>query len=183
MDEIEKRKAGRPFKMNNWLPQLKIVLKNEDWIFLTDEDLVFLVNSKLPENEQISQSAYKQWKSGKFAPDNETGKEFINCIKLALIKQKQMLGKRLFEDPANAFSIRWILERKWSELNLKSISENINKNEQATVIQITAGNDEQKKLIESIMNAEFTEIQPLQLNKKTDVDDSTDNENEDEIGF
>jgi hypothetical protein len=43
------------------------------------------------------------------------------------------------------------MERKFSEWNLKHISENINKNEQATVIQITAGND--KKIdIESIMN-------------------------------
>jgi hypothetical protein len=47
------------------------------------------------------------------------------------------------------------MERKFSEWNLKHISENINKNEQATVIQITAGNDEQKKLIESIMNTDY----------------------------
>jgi hypothetical protein len=38
--------AGRPFKMNNWLA-LKGVLADEDILFLSDKDLVFLVNNNL----------------------------------------------------------------------------------------------------------------------------------------
>lgn len=179
-NEIEKNgRAGnsRPFKMNNWLPKLKLVLENEDWVFLTDEELVFLVNSKLKPEEQICQSTFEKWKSGKYAPDETIAKEFANAIKLALIRQKQMLGQRMFSETAgNWQKVSWILERKWSDLNLKKISENINKNEQSTVIHITAGNEQQKALIESIMNIDFVEIPPKRI-------ESNDNEKEDEYDF
>jgi hypothetical protein len=44
-DEQNKMGAGRPFKMNNWLTALKGVLADEDILFLSDKDLVFLVNN------------------------------------------------------------------------------------------------------------------------------------------
>jgi hypothetical protein len=44
-DEQNKMGAGRPFKMNNWLTALKGVLADEDIFFLSDKDLVFLVNN------------------------------------------------------------------------------------------------------------------------------------------
>lgn len=182
-DEIEKKGAGRPFKMERWVKALTDVLSEEDIIFLSDKDLVFLVNRNLLPEEKISQSTFEKWKAGKFAPDESLAKEFIECIEFSLIKQKQLLSKKMMEDTTGQWTrYAWIMERKFTEWNLKHISENINKNEQATVINITAGNDEQKKLIQSIMNADAVEIQPLLLNKP-DVDDSTDNEKDDEIGF
>jgi hypothetical protein len=42
-DEQNKMGAGRPFKMNNWLTALKGVLADEDILFLSDKDLVFLL--------------------------------------------------------------------------------------------------------------------------------------------
>jgi hypothetical protein len=187
-NEIEKQDKrinnGRPFKMQKWVDELKIVLSTEDILFLSDQDLHFLVNQKLDQKEQISKSTFEKWKAGQFAPDEILGKEFIECIQYALIKQKLFLSNKLQYDTTGQWKRwAWIIERKFSEWNLKHISENINKNEQATVINITAGNDEQRKLIQSIMNADAVEIQPLQLNKTTDVDDSTDNEKDDEIGF
>jgi hypothetical protein len=183
-NEIERKGAGRPFKMEGWIKQLTVVLAEEDIIFLSDKDLVFLVNRNLLPEEKIAQSTFEKWKAGKFAPDDVVGKEFLDCIEFALIKQKQLLSKRMMEDTTGQWTrYAWIMERKFSEWNLKHISENINKNEQATVIQITAGNDEQKRLIESIMNTDYVEVLPLQLNKPTDVDYSTDNDKEDEIGF
>lgn len=53
-DGIEKRLAGRPFKMQEWVSELVNILSEEDILFLSDKDLVFLVNRRLPEENQIS---------------------------------------------------------------------------------------------------------------------------------
>lgn len=176
-DEIEKQdnriNNSRPFKMESWLPALKEVFAEQDIIFLTDEDLVFLVNDKLPVSDQISKSCFEKWKAGKF-PDgtDELGKEFIKSIKYALIKQKLFLGNKLKNDKTGQWTrYAWILERKFTEWNLKHISENINKNEQATVIQITANSDEQKALIDKIIYSDFEEIKPTQIENNVKEDD------------
>jgi hypothetical protein len=44
------------------------------------------------------------------------------------------------------------LERKFSEWNLKHISENINRNENETIINITANSEAQRKLIDDLIN-------------------------------
>jgi hypothetical protein len=175
--------AGRPSKMQVWLPALIRILENEDITFLTDENVVLLVNRTLPEPERISKETFKKWKAGKFAPDEELGKEFIGCIELALIRQKQELGKKMLTDTTGQWTrFAWLLERKFTEWNLKHISENINKNEQSTVIQITAGSEEQRKLIDNLINVDFTEIKPEALLQKNDVE-QTDNTEEDELPF
>jgi hypothetical protein len=179
MNDGDKRiNNQRPFKMVNWLVALKEVLDEEDITFLSDKDMVFLVNSKLPKKQKIGDATFEYWKAGKFAPDEQTGKEFIECIKLALIKQKQNLGKKLQDDTTGQWTrYAWILERKFSDWNLKHVSENINKNETETVINITAGNAEQLKLIDSLINAEYEEIKPKQ------IEANEDNENENDLPF
>jgi hypothetical protein len=174
-----KKERGRPFKMQTWITELKNVLEERNIIYLTDEDLIFLVNKRLPKESQISKSTFEKWKAGKFAPDDETGKEFIDLIHLALINEKNTIGYKLENDTSGQWTrYAWILERKFSEWNLKHISENINKNEQATIIQITAGNEEQKKMIENLINysPDFVEIKPNQIS-------ANDNDKEDEFDF
>lgn len=176
MNDEDKIKRGRPFKMQSWLLKLDEVLNEQSTIFLSDKDLLLLVNRLLPEPDRITSRTFENWKAGKFAPTDELGKEFIGMIEMALIRQKQALGEKLMNDTTGQWTrYAWILERKFAEWNLKSISENINKNEQSTVIQITAGSDEQKALIEKIMNAEYEEIKPKQI--------STNNILEDELPF
>lgn len=186
MKENDKRiNNGRPFKMEAWTRELVIILENENVIFLSDIDLVFLVNRNLPDNCKISERTFKRWKAGLFQPNEEIGKEFMGCIELALIRQKQNLGEKLLNDKTGYWTrFAWILERKFSEFNLKHISENINKNEQATTINITAGSSEQKKLIEDIINADFIEIKPeaLAIPLKKEVE-QTDNTEDDELPF
>ena len=178
-----KKEAGRPFKMESWLKALTEVLDEQSTIFLSDKDLVLLVNRLLPAENQITSRTFENWKAGKFAPNEDLGKEFIGCVELALIRQKQLLGERLMNDSTGQWTrYAWILERKFAEWNLKHISENINKNEQSTVIQITAGSNEQKALIESIMNVDFEEIKPKQLQEKTEVKPTNNNE-ADELPF
>ncbi len=180
-DGIENKSSGRPFKMEQWVNQLVKILDDEDVLFLSDKDLVFLVNQDLPQEHKISASTFEKWKAGKFAPSEEIGKEFINCITLALIRQKQLLSKKMMADVTGQWTrYAWIMERKFSDWNLKHISENINRNEHETVINITAGNAEQKELIDSIINAEFEEVRPIQI-KQTNVEQH--NEKEDELPF
>ena len=177
MDNTNKQNSvGRPFKMETWVKQLVLVLDDEDITFLSDKDLVLLVNRNLPEDNKITDRTFQNWKAGKFHQDEILGKEFMGCIELALIRQKQLLGERLMNDNTGQWTrYAWILERKFSEWNLKHISENINRNEQAATINITAGSAEQKTLIENIINADFEEVKPKLL--------SNDNKEEDEFGF
>ncbi|MBC5836786.1 hypothetical protein [Flavobacterium muglaense] len=177
-NEFEKNKVGRPFKMQVWVQQLNTVLEADDIISYTDEDLVFLVNRGLPIDSQISKSTFEKWKAGKFHPTEEIGKEFIGMIHLALIRQKAILVNKLMNDTTGQWTrYAWLLERKFAEWNLKHISENINKNEQETIIQITAGSEEQRKLIDSLINTDFVEIKPKQ------IDSTNNNEDENDLPF
>jgi hypothetical protein len=98
-------------------------------IILTDEELITLVNDKLPEEERFSWSAYKDWKAFALGTKTDTTAENIklyqrlgSLIKKALIMQKQSLFKKLQTEPQWQ-RYAWILERKFSEWNLKHVSE------------------------------------------------------------
>lgn len=175
--------AGRPFKMVRWVDELKAVLLENNALFLTDKDLHFLVNQKLPKNDKITLRTFENWVAGKFAPDEETGREFMELLQNARIIQKQaLIGKILTDNDKNWYRFAWLAERKFDELNLKHKSESITKNEQTRIIQISAANDEQKALIDNIINADFTEVKPLQIQLKKDVE-PTDNKDDIEVPF
>jgi len=174
MSDETKKTSGRPFKMENWVAELKKVLATEDILFLSDKDLQFLVNQNLEEKDRITDRTFENWKGGKFHPDEEIGKEFMSCIHLSLIKQKQEMSRRMLgDDDKNWTRFAWVMERKFTEWNLKHISENINRSEHQTTIQITAANDEQRMLIDKIINVDFEEI------KTKGIDESNDNKSED----
>lgn len=180
--ELDNNKVGRPHKMESWCDALDIVLNDENTLFLSDKDLVFLVNKQLPSDCQVDKRTFENWKAGKFHPNEDIGRKFVEHIETSLIKQKQLLGQRLLNETTGQWTrYAWILERKFAEWNLKHISENINKNEHETIIQITAGNDEQKALIESIMFTDYKIVEPIKIEHK-EVD-LTDNEKEDEDEF
>ncbi|MEW5675556.1 hypothetical protein ABGT15_04525 [Flavobacterium enshiense] len=145
--------------MQEWIIGLKKVLAEEKIEFLSDDDLFHLVNHRLNKKNRIAKRTFDYWKAGKYAPDDVIGEEFMDLIKLSRIKQKQALGQKMFEENNMSWTkYAWILERKFEELNLKRISENVNKNETTTIIQISAGNDEQKQLIDNIINVDFEDI-------------------------
>lgn len=177
-------KVGRKDKMTRWVEALKEVLDEQNIIYLTDADLVFLTNQKCEPIEQISKETYKKWKSGdKGSQDEETRKEFFDCVQAALIKQKAFLFEKMYEDGKSWQKYAWTLERKFAEWNLTHISKNIGSNEQSTVIQITAANNEQQNLLNSIIFTDYKIIEPEQLKSKNDVDLSTDNNEDDELPF
>ena len=98
-------------------------------IILTDEELVTLVNDRLPHIERFSWSAYKDWKAFALGTKTKTTPENIELyqrlgshIKKSLIMQKQSLFEKLQTEPQWQ-KYAWVLERKFSEWNLKHVSE------------------------------------------------------------
>ena len=121
------KKVGRPSKIDKFIVVAKDVLFRKDLMLLTDEELVFLINEELDDKDKIAQVTFKKWKSGDYSELGETGKEFLSLIKRALLTQKENLFKKFANDDRAWQRWAWIIERKFSEWNLKQISENFNK--------------------------------------------------------
>jgi hypothetical protein len=120
---MAKKKTGRPSKIDKFIEVAKEVLFKESLMLLTDEELVFLINEQLEEKDRIAQVTFKKWKSGDYSELGETGKEFLSLIKKALVIQKESLFKKFQNDDRAWQRWAWIIERKFSEWNLKKISE------------------------------------------------------------
>ena len=167
---------GRPSKMKIWIDALKKVLAERKIIFLTDEDLVLLVNREIKASETpnftIDTRTFKRWKSGDTKNDTY-GEEFLETLQLAYIDMKDYVGEKLQTD-SNFARWAWILERKFAgEFSLIKRFETTHKNE--TIIQITAGDKENQQLLDGIINGnaidiEFKEVEPtlIQSGKTTD---------------
>jgi hypothetical protein len=174
----ESRGAGRPHKMANWLTALNEVIEKEDTMFLSDKDVLFLVNQKLPQEDRISTSTFQKWKAGKWH-DESVAEQFMETLEFVGIKQKQALGQMLMTDKTNNWTrLAWTMERKFSDWNLKRISENININEPSTVIHITAGDDSQRQKIENLLNPNYKVVEPQRIESKP-----TNNEDDNDLPF
>jgi len=127
---------ARPSKIDKFIEVAKDVLFRDGLMLLTDEELVFLINENLEEKEKVAQVTFKKWKSGDYSELGETGKEFLSLIKKALIIQKENLFKKFSNDDRAWQRWAWIIERKFSEWNLKNINENKNENTHTGEIKI-----------------------------------------------
>ena len=116
--------AGRPNKLKNFIEAFKQVLeKNEaNVIYLTDDELRITCNDLMEEEHQISDATFENRKAWKLK-DSLEYKEFLGLYKKALINQKSNLFKKLQWDEWQWQKFAWIIERKFSEWNLKQISE------------------------------------------------------------
>ena len=127
---------ARPSKIDRFIEVAKDVLFRDGLMLLTDEELVFLINQELEDSEKVAIRTFKLWKSGDYAEKGETGKEFLPLIKKALIIQKETLFKKFSNDDRAWQRWAWIIERKFSEWNLKNINENKNDNTHTGEIKI-----------------------------------------------
>lgn len=147
-------KVGRPTKLTeNLLNKLEEVSSNA--IYLTDEDLVFLLNEQLEEKEQISLSSFQSYKQSRRQETSPLIVEFVRLIKNALLKEKQELLKLVKVGDNGWQSKSWILERKFKEWNLKQFSETDLSNKDGTLnnkMQIVVETEQQKKDIEDVLN-------------------------------
>lgn len=114
--------AGRPSKQKDWLQEAEKVLNNDiNAVILTDEELVYEVNERVPEEKQITTRTFENWKS-KVKNDkqlDEQGKQFFRLIKKALIKQKKELFQKFREDEKAWQKWAWIIERKFEDWNIR----------------------------------------------------------------
>jgi DNA-binding MarR family transcriptional regulator len=75
-------------------------------------------------------------KIDRFIEVGDLGKEFCPLIKKALRNQKENLFKKFSNDDRAWQRWAWIIERKFSEWNLKNINENKNENTHTGEIKI-----------------------------------------------
>tara|TARA_R100001440_G_scaffold23689_1_gene38612 strand:+ start:28159 stop:28581 length:423 start_codon:yes stop_codon:yes gene_type:complete len=129
-------KMGRPPKIKTFISVAEDVLFRDGLMLLTDEELVFLINEELEQKDKVSDRTFARWKAKKFNENDDIGKTFVMLIKKALIIQKETLFKKFSNDDRAWQRWAWIIERKFSEWNLKNINENKNDNTHTGEIKI-----------------------------------------------
>tara|TARA_Y100001938_G_scaffold90121_1_gene123453 strand:+ start:2100 stop:2522 length:423 start_codon:yes stop_codon:yes gene_type:complete len=129
-------KMGRPPKIKTFISVAEDVLFRDGLMLLTDEELVFLINEELEQKDKVSDRTFARWKAKKFNENDDIGKTFVMLIKKALIIQKENLFKKFSNDDRAWQRWAWIIERKFSEWNLKNINENKNENTHTGEIKI-----------------------------------------------
>ena len=131
----KKNEVGRPSKIHAFIEkfeeQMKIEEIEKQVIFLTDSELVFLVNQMLSEEDRISNQTFKRWKAANIGEEtdgedelDQVGKQFCTLYKSALLRQKAALFKRLISPTEGQWQrYAWIIERKFDEWNIRQKSE------------------------------------------------------------
>lgn len=116
---------ARPSKLTEtFLEKAKKVLWNENFVLFTDEELIDEINDQLNEKEQISHRTFQRWKAADFEEKGKIGQSFVVLLKKALRDQKANLYEKYKTEKGAWQKWAWIIERKFSEWNLKNINEN-----------------------------------------------------------
>ena len=130
---------ARPTKIARFIEVAESILYEDDIMLLTDEELVFMINKDLIGDEKITDRTFQNWKSGELK--DEYSVEFFRLIKDALIMQKKSLFLKFGSDDKAWTRWAWIIERKFTEWNLKHISENKNDNTTKSTLNINMNKD------------------------------------------
>ena len=116
---------------------------------LTDKELVFLINQRLPEEYHVDYYMFEKIKGNmrkiKSVPKDKQYiyRLLVNYFQEILIQQKLELHDKMMEAPAGAWQkYSWWLERKWDELNAKS------------KVEVTAQQEYKAKIEEASEDAE-----------------------------
>lgn len=144
---------ARPSKLNKtFLERAEKVLWNKNLVLFTDEELVDEINEELKPEEQISTRTFIRWKQADFEEKGEIGIKFCHLMKKALRDQKANLFEKYQSEKGAWQKWAWIIERKFSEWNLKNINENTTKHsgtiQQNNVDLNNLAEDDLKKLLD-----------------------------------
>lgn len=122
MEEVNK--WWRPDKKEAFIKAMSEVLNDDmNAIIMTDEELFILANEKLDKEDKICYTSFKNYKSEWIKEENkELFNKFLSIYKRALLLQKANLFKSL-KDETLWQKYAWIIERKFTQWNLKNISE------------------------------------------------------------
>lgn len=129
MAEENYKPFGRPSKIGVWIVAFeKIVEKGFNAIYLTDTELRMLTNDLVAEKDQICEATFKNWKAGGLK--DPIYLNFLALYKKALTSQKLELFNKLESDPDKWQRYAWIIERKFTDWNLRTKVEKTIKVEQ-----------------------------------------------------
>jgi hypothetical protein len=126
-DEKEKKRRGRPSKAHRFMEAVReLIPETGDWnawvIACTDEDLLFMLNSRLDKEERIDERTWRNYKKGLEGiaeVDRECLDAFISAYKRSLLGMKRMCVEKLEGDvPGGWQRYAWLLERKYDEWNM-----------------------------------------------------------------
>ena len=132
MEKNQKKKQkglhGRPNKFEAFARVMAELFDTDDWnawvVACTDEDLLFMVNQKLPEEQRVSTTSWKDYKAGNLPTshvDYRCVEQFFGSYKKALVGQKRLIADNLASDSPGAWQKwAWLLERKFDEFNLRA---------------------------------------------------------------
>ena len=120
-------KTGRPSKLARFTEALEEVLNRPKGVGMaimhTDADLIFLVNEVLEPDERIAEVTFKKWKANEPTEDDTLREVFLSLYKRALLEQRDTLFDSMRDEPPGAWQKwAWILERKFGDWNLRSVS-------------------------------------------------------------
>lgn len=128
-------KTGRPPSINEHrLKAAEAILNDKDdleAIICTDEELVMLINLEVHDYQRISYTTFKEYKAWKQLEDEgakELMNEFSALYMRALHKQKKNLFKKLKDNKEWRQRYARMIERKFTEWNLRIQQDNNNKN-------------------------------------------------------
>lgn len=118
--ETPKHPGGRPSKLTQEFlaAAYEVINQDDNALIYTDAELLFQINEKLSPEARIGKRTFEKWKSGDVSHDVD-GQEFLRLIEKALLKQKHAVFARFKDDEKAWQRWAWIIERKWSEWNLK----------------------------------------------------------------
>src|SRR4051794_37164578 len=109
--------GGRPTKLPEEVvaPAVEVINDPPKALIYTDEDLIFLVNDRLPPEARIHPDTFRRWKAGEIA-DDVRAQRFFGVYRRALLRQKQNLFTKL-DDPQNSRWQKeaWKIERKFDD--------------------------------------------------------------------
>ncbi len=117
----------RPHKLSTQLvAALKSILKEKEdaAMLLTEEDVLFLINQRLPPKWRISLRTWARYKSNDLDAQNDSDLQealdtFQELLKAVRIDQKYNVLSNLLHNQGNAASLKWLAERKFQEWNSK----------------------------------------------------------------
>jgi len=128
-EQPEPKKAGRPSKISKFVEAtVKIFKEKAGRVFIfTDDELLFLVNEELEEQDQITSRTFERWKAllKEDKLDDLPTDFFIFCrlMKKALIAEKEGLMAAFVEEKQQWTKYAWIFERKFKDWNLNAIND------------------------------------------------------------
>jgi hypothetical protein len=138
-------KKGRPSKIARFTEVAEQVLFDDTRrvgaaIVHTDSDLIELINEHLEPDERIAEVTFKKWKAGEATQDDTLRECFLSLYKRALKLQRDQLFESLADEPPGAWQKwAWILERKFGDWNLRSVTVDETPQPKQLVLRVKGG--------------------------------------------